>query len=148
MDIISTQKYLVTSPRKIREVARLIKKLNPREAIEKLPFVGKEAYLPLKKVITSAIANAKQKGITDDSTLFFKEIQIGEGPRLKRWQAGARGRAKPYQRRMAHIRIVLETKPDNKLQDRKESKELNQIKNSKIKGQKLKLQSKIKKENR
>ena len=36
---ISTQKYLLTSPRKIREVVALIKKLKPANAIAKLDFV-------------------------------------------------------------------------------------------------------------
>ena len=39
--------------------------------------------------------------------MVFKEIQIGEGPRLKRWRAGAHGRAKPFKKRMSHIRVVL-----------------------------------------
>ena len=148
MEIISTQKYLVASPRKIREVARLIKNLSPNKAIERLPFVGKRATLYLKKVIVSAIANARQKGVTDESSLIFKEIQINEGPRLKRWNAGARGRAKPYKRRMAHIRIVLAVKEKEagklsssagKSGDTKENK-------SKLKNQISKLQIKNKNE--
>jgi hypothetical protein len=57
----------------------------------------------------TAIANAKQKDV-NPSDLVFKEIQINEGPRLKRYRAGARGRAKPYKKRMSHIRIVLVVK--------------------------------------
>ena len=149
MDIISTQKYLVSSPRKIREVARLIKKLNPREAIDMLPFVGRRAYLPLKKVIATALANAKQTGVADETTLAFKEIQIGEGPRLKRWQAGARGRAKPYKRRMAHIRVVLTTKEVGLSRGiESKTKEIsNEAVRSKIKNQKPNIQSKNAKRN-
>jgi len=42
--------------------------------------------------------------------LIFKEIQIGEGPRLKRGQAASRGRWHAFKHRMAHIRVVLTTK--------------------------------------
>lgn len=109
MDVISVQKYLITSPRKLREVASLIKGLSPQDAVEQLPFIGKRGATPLRKAILTAIANAKQKGV-DTSTIVFKEIQVTEGPRLKRFRAGARGRAKPYKRRMSHIRVVLTTK--------------------------------------
>lgn len=109
MEAISTQKYILTSPKKVREVVPLVAKLSPREAYERLPFSGKRAGETLRKVIGSALANAKQQGMKEDE-LFFKEIQVVDGPRLKRFRAGARGMAKPYKRRMSHIRIVLATK--------------------------------------
>ena len=108
MEFKATQKYVLTSPKKLREVSVLLKNLSPTDAIDRLPFVGKRAAEPLRKVIMTAIANAKQKGVSD-SQLVFKEVQITEGPRLKRFMAGARGRAKPYKKKMSHIRIVLAT---------------------------------------
>lgn len=109
MEIKATQKYIIASPRKLREVTPLIKNLDPQDAVDRLPFVGKRAAEPLRKVILTAIANAKQKEI-NIKELVFKEIQINEGPRLKRFRAGARGRVKPYKRRMSHIRVVLTTR--------------------------------------
>jgi len=117
MDFISTQKFELTSPRKLREVVYLIKKMTPVEAVEKLPYLPKRAGVPLRKVIMTAIANAKQEEVSGND-LVFKEIQIGEGPRLKRYRAGARGRAKPYKRRMSHIRVVL-TAPRSETKDTK-----------------------------
>lgn len=108
MDIIATQKFLLMSPKKIRPVADIVKKLSPTKAIEVLPFIEKKAALPLAKVIKTAIGNAIQKGYSADD-LRFKEIQIGEGPRLKRGRPVSRGRWHPYRRRMSHIRVVLET---------------------------------------
>ena len=110
MEVRSIQKYSIGSPRKMREVVYLIKNLTPVVAIDRLPFTGKKAAIVLRKVILTAVANAKQQGVNPDE-LIFKEIQINEGPRLKRFQAGARGRAKPYKKRMSHIRVVLTTKP-------------------------------------
>lgn len=109
MEFKSEQKYLLLSPRKIRPVVDVIKKMTPNKALESLPFIKKRASEFLQKVIKSAIANATQKGI-DAKTLVFKEIQIGEGPRLKRGQPVSRGRWHPIKKRMAHIKIILESK--------------------------------------
>ena len=109
MQFISTQKYLRLSPNKIREVVSLVKKLTPKKAVETLPFITKRGSIPLSKVISTAIAQARQKGVAEDS-LYFKEIQIGEGPRLKRGIPVSRGRWHPILKRMSHIRVVLETK--------------------------------------
>jgi len=111
MLFLAEQKFLLISPKKVRPVANMIKKLSPTKAMESLPFVGSKAAIVLKKVIVSAVANAKAKGASEE-TLIFKEIQIGEGPRLKRGMAGAHGRWKPIKKRMSHIRVVLETKAE------------------------------------
>jgi large subunit ribosomal protein L22 len=102
----ATQKYLLMSPRKIRLVVGVIKKMKPAEAVEKLPFVQKRASAELAKVIKSAITSAKNAGVSE-TDLIFKEIQIGEGPRLKRGKAASRGMWHPFKRRMAHIRVIL-----------------------------------------
>lgn len=106
MEIKSVQKFVKTSPRKLRLVANVAKKMSPSEAIERLPFSDKRAAEPMVKVIKTAVANAKAKGISE-SNLIFKEIQIGEGPRLKRGRPVSRGMWHPYKRRMSHIRVVL-----------------------------------------
>jgi len=104
----ATQKYLLESPRKLRLVVGIVKKMKPAEAVEKLPFVQKRAAKDLAKVIKAAIASAKAQGVSD-MNLVFKEIQIGEGPRLKRGRAASRGMWHPFKKRMAHIRVVLTT---------------------------------------
>src|SRR3972149_11834894 len=108
MLFLSEQKFILISPKKVRPVANMAKKLSPTKALESLPFVGSKAAIVLKKVIASAVANAKAKGASEEN-LFFTEIQIGEGPRLKRGMAGAHGRWKPIKKRMSHIRVVLES---------------------------------------
>src|SRR5260221_13043400 len=97
----STQKYLVMSPRKLRAVVALIKKMKPLDAVTKLPFASRRAAFDLSKVVKIAIANAKVQGISE-TDLIFKEIQIGEGPRLKRGNAASRGRWHPFKHRMSH----------------------------------------------
>ncbi|OGM28083.1 50S ribosomal protein L22 [Candidatus Woesebacteria bacterium RIFCSPLOWO2_01_FULL_39_61] len=144
MEIKATQKYILTSPKKIREVAGMVKRLTPVQALERLPFINKRSANELKKVIAVAIANAKERGEADANNLIFKEILINEGPRLKRWRAGARGRAKPYKRRMSHIRVVLTTKDVRQSEgvETNVKKKITQAAKSKIKNQNANIQSK------
>lgn len=113
MQVKAVHKFVRMSPRKLRVVAAMVSDLSPTRAVEVLPHVGKRAAEPLAKVIRSAIANAKVKGIREEM-LAFKEIQINEGPRLKRGRAASRGRWHPRKRRMSHILVVLETKEEDK----------------------------------
>ena len=83
--------------------------MTPMKALDQLPFIKKRASEFLFKVIKSAVANAMQKG-ADANNLIFKEIQIGEGPRLKRGQPVSRGRWHPIKKRMSHIKVILTTK--------------------------------------
>jgi len=136
----ATQKYLIMSPRKIRPVVAVIKKMKPLDAIAKLPFVQRRAGAEIAKVIKAAIANAKNQGVSD-TDLIFKEIQIGEGPRLKRGIAASRGRWHALKKRMSHIRVVLTTRKTEILNPKSETKE----ENSKIKNQKAKKQVKSEK---
>src|SRR3989304_2869125 len=122
MDFISEQKFLLVSPKKIRPLASLAKKLTPIRAIDVLPFSGKKASEPLVKVIKSAVANARVKGVGEES-LTFKGIRISEGPSLKRGRPVSRGRGHPFTRRMSHIRVILETKEEPK-EVKKEKEEI------------------------
>ncbi|MDP3994404.1 MAG: 50S ribosomal protein L22 [bacterium] len=106
MEIKAEQKYLLMSPRKVRLVVNLIKKLKPLVAIETLQLIGKRAAEPVAKVIKQAVANAKEKGV-DGADLIFKEIQVGEGPSLKRGRPVSKGRWHPIKKRMSHIRVIL-----------------------------------------
>lgn len=112
MDYKATQKFLIMSPKKLRFVTRAIKGMQPVQAVETLPFMGRKAADPLAKVIKAAIANAKMQG-ADEGKLIFKEIQVGEGPRLKRGRARSRGMYHPFKKRMSHIRVVLTTKEED-----------------------------------
>jgi len=116
----AVQKYVRMTPRKLRLVADMVRELTPAQAAEMLPYVRKRAAKPLGKTIRSAIANAKQQGVSEEK-LVFEEIQIGEGPRLKRGRPVARGAMHPVLKRWSHIRIVLsdEAKPEKKVETAK-----------------------------
>lgn len=109
MEVIATQKFVRMSPRKLRLLIPDVKQLTPANAVKVLPLSGKRAAIPLLKAINTAIANAKNRRLSE-ADLIFKEIQVNDGPRLKRGRPVARGRWHPYQKKMSHIRIVLMTK--------------------------------------
>ena len=135
MDIISTQKFIRLAPKKIRPVAYLVRKMKVQEAIEKLPFVNKKGADYLLKVIKTASANAKNRGISED-LLFIKEIQITEGPRLKRGIPVSRGQWHPIIKRMSHIRVTLGVREVKKEEKKSVVKKVENKKKSVKKGSK------------
>ena len=97
------------SPRKVRLVADLIRGKKVDRALAELTFLNKRAAHQMKKVLESAVSNAKQ---TDESIenkdLTIKEISVGKGFILKRWRARAFGRAAPIHKHTSRIQIKLE----------------------------------------
>jgi len=123
------------SPRKIRLVVALIKKMKPAEAVERLPFIQKRAGIEVSKVIKAAIAAARAQGV-GETDLVFKEIQVGEGPRLKRGMAASRGRWHQFKKRMSHIRVILTANakpkaPEVKEPEKKETEKIEEKKGGK-----------------
>lgn len=106
MEVQTIQKYIHTSPRKLRLVADMVRKLTPDASLNILRLAPKAAASDLAKAIETVLANGKQKGL-DMSKLAFKQLEINESMKMRRFRAGTRGRAKPYKKRMAHIKIVL-----------------------------------------
>lgn len=125
MEAVSTQKYLVMSPRKLRLVADMVRGKKANEVLELLPLVNKRAAVPIAKVIKSAVANARQKGVNSENLVIIK-IEVNEGPRLKRFRPVSRGQAHGYVKSMSHVRVVVgsvdksEKKQDSKAQTKSE----------------------------
>ena len=63
----------------------------------------------LKKILDSAVANAKIKGFRPEQ-LYVSRIICDAGPMWKRYKAAAFGRATVIRRRTSHIRIELDLK--------------------------------------
>jgi len=110
MEIQTIQKYIHTSPRKLRLVADMIRKMEPGKALDVLRITPKYAARDLAKAIETVLANVRQAGL-DVGKVGFKKIEIDESTKMRRFHAGTRGRVKPFKRRMSHIKIVL---TDNK----------------------------------
>lgn len=104
MEFITIQKNISNSPRKLRLVAAMVRKMDPYAALDILHFTRNSAALPLSKAIKTVIANAGSK-----EGLIFKSIEINEALKMRRYRVGTagRGRGRPYKKRMSHIKIVL-----------------------------------------
>lgn len=108
MEIIAKSKYIRTSPRKLRLIAHGLKEISLSQALVGLEQLDKRAALPLRKTISSAVANAKNNFGLEEKALRVKKIEIGEGPIYKRYRAVSRGRSHPIAKRTSHITVILE----------------------------------------
>jgi large subunit ribosomal protein L22 len=107
METRATAKYIRVSPQKARLVVDLIRGKKIGDAQKILMFTNKYAAPVVRKVLNSAVANAKQNAYIDENILYVKEAFVDQGPSLKRWRARAQGRAASIRKRMSHITVVL-----------------------------------------
>ena len=70
--------------------------------------LNNKAARVIKKVLTSAVANAENNHNLDKAKLYVKEAFVNEGPTLKRYLPRAKGSADRLLKRTCHITIVLE----------------------------------------
>ncbi len=96
------------TPRKVRLVADLVRGKSVAEARLQLRFNQMRAAKPLLKLIESGVANASHNFGIDEKTLQIKSLMVDQGPMLKRYMARAFGRGAEIQKRMSHIRLVLD----------------------------------------
>ncbi len=101
-------KYLRIAPRKVRIIADMIRQKTIGEAESQLEFVVKKAARPLKKLLDSATASAKNNLHIEKSNLYISKIVVDEGPTLKRHRPRARGRFFQILKRSSHITLTLE----------------------------------------
>ena len=96
------------SPRKVRIVGDLIKKRNINDAMGILTYMPQKASFILKKLLDSAIANARQKKNVDVDNLYVKNVIVDGGPVMKRFLPRAMGRATKIRKRTSHITMILD----------------------------------------
>jgi large subunit ribosomal protein L22 len=82
------------------------------DAIEALTFTRKKSGPIVKKLIESAVANAKveagkQNADVDVDDLYVKTIFVDAGPSLRRFRPRAQGRATKILKKTSHITVVL-----------------------------------------
>jgi large subunit ribosomal protein L22 len=88
-------------------VADLVRGKDVKEALGILRYTNKKSSPLISKVVKSAIANAEHNYDMDSDELYIWEIQINEGPTLKRMKPRAYGRADVRRHRTSHISVVL-----------------------------------------
>jgi len=102
-------KHLRISPTKVRQVIALIRGKDVLQAEAILLHINKRPKEYLIKILKSAVANAKVKGLAPEQLYISKAI-CNVGPSWKRFKAAAFGRAASIKRRTSHIRIELDVK--------------------------------------
>ena len=107
MEVKASLKHLRMSPRKVRLVIDVIRKMPVEAALDQLKFINKLAAEPVAKLINSAISNAVNTYNLEKDNLFVKEIRSDEGVMLKRWMPRAHGRATSIRKRGCHLSLVL-----------------------------------------
>lgn len=105
-------KYVRRSPYKLRPIIDVIRGKQVQYALDWLAVYPAKKALPIKKVIQSAAANAKQLQDIASTDLKISEIKVDQGPAYKYFKPGAMGRSKILRKRLSHITVVLE--PVNK----------------------------------
>ena len=105
-------RYLRVSPQKARLVLDLIKGKRVEEARNTLAFTKKRVAAHVGKLLQSALDNANflsaEKNLdVEIDNLYVKNAIANEGPRMKRIRPAPQGRAYRYQRRIAHITVIL-----------------------------------------
>ncbi len=112
MEFRAEKRYLRVSPQKARLVLELIKGRRVEEARNTLLFTKKRVAEHVGKLLQSALDNANFLSVEKNldvelDNLYVKSAIANDGPRMKRIRPAPQGRAFRYQRRIAHIEIVL-----------------------------------------
>jgi large subunit ribosomal protein L22 len=110
MEAKAINRYIGTSPRKMRLVIDLIRGKGVEEALSILHFTTKAAAKTAEQVLRSAISNVQNKeesGRVDSATLYVKEAFVNGGTMAKRVLPAPMGRAFRIRKRSNHITIVV-----------------------------------------
>lgn len=95
------------SAQKARLIADLIRRQHVSHALDVLRFLPKKGAVLMLKLLESAIANAENNYGADIDELVVSQVQVNEGPTLKRISPRAKGRANRISKRSSHIIIVV-----------------------------------------
>lgn len=107
MDVKAITRYLPISSQKLALVCDQVRGMDAEQALVVLEFMPQKGAEFVRKTVASALANAENNFSLKRSDMKIAEIWAGEGPRLKRFKAGARGRYKPRVKRQSHLWVIL-----------------------------------------
>ena len=107
MEAKAIAKTVRISALKSRLVMRLINGKDVSEAMAILNNMNNKAARVIKKVLTSAVANAENNLGLDKEKLVVSEAYINEGQTMKRMRFGSRGHIDPRMKRTSHITVVV-----------------------------------------
>jgi len=103
----ATMRHVRISPRKARLVIDLIRGKQVDPALQILKFSPKKTAVIARKLLESAIANAREQARADVDRLWVTGGWVDSGRTMKRYMPAAHGRATPIKKRSSHITICL-----------------------------------------
>ncbi|MGH1364335.1 MAG: 50S ribosomal protein L22 [Calditrichia bacterium] len=115
MQATAKEKYIKMSPTKVRQVVGLVKNHSVEETLNILHFTPKRAAKILEKAVRSAVANYYQNDEVANVSprdIVVKNIQVDEGPTLRRFRPMSMGRVGRIRRRTSHITVVIDDLAD------------------------------------
>lgn len=110
MEAKAVAKYVRMSPSKLKPVTDLVRGKDLNEALIILKFTSGKGATLIEKVVMSAAGNAENNFDMDPENLYVAEIYANQGPTMKRFRAGAQGRASKILKRSSHIGVTLREK--------------------------------------
>jgi large subunit ribosomal protein L22 len=108
MEFAAKARYLRFSPYKLRPLADVVRGKNVVYALNWLATCPVRKAVPIRKVIESAVANAKSLQNLEASELIIKDIRVDQGPMFRYFKPGAMGRANIYRKRLSHMSVIVE----------------------------------------
>jgi len=113
MEARAKNRFIGSSPRKMRLVIDLIRGESVDKALEILHFSPKHSSKDAEKTLRSAVSNlinSEEAERVEPNELFVKEAYVNVGPTLKRISPAPQGRAYRIRKRSCHLTIVVAKK--------------------------------------
>ena len=112
MEAKAQARYVRVTPLKARRVVDTIRGQRATEAVTVLRFAPQAVAETVRKLVESAIANARVKADQagepfDENALVISAAYVDEGPTLKRFRPRAKGSASRIIKRTSHITVLV-----------------------------------------
>lgn len=109
MEAFAVAKHVGYPPRKVRQLADLVRGHSVESALDILRFTNRAAAESVSKTIKSAMHNMVNKhgGAVDAEDMFIKAVLVDEGRTMYRIRPRAQGRAFRIRKRSSHIKVVV-----------------------------------------
>ncbi len=112
MEAVAKLHNVPTSPRKMMQVADMIRGERVSKALNILKYEPKIGAARLEKLLLSAIANWQSKNedeSLENADLYIKEVRVDNGRMLKRLRPAPQGRAHRIRKRSNHVTLVIDS---------------------------------------